>query len=185
MRSNEKGITMVEVILVMALLFVILPILWDYMNSALVDSANINNKVVVQTSVNQLMNNMQRHVQEASMPITYSATDLHGEAASVAEDKIGSDGSIILRKPGNVFVTYSYDKERAVVTYVKEDDENPDQAEYSNIVKFDVVRLGSDMISESGETVKKVNGLRITITGRIDEKSNYTLTNEYYTRNTI
>lgn len=181
MRSNEKGITMVEVIVVMALLFVILPILWDYMNSSLVDSANINNKIVVQTSVNQLMNNMQQHVQEASMPITYTSSDLHGNAETEV------DGSIVIRKPGGISVTYSYDSERAVVTYVKEDDEGEilDRAEFSNIVKFDVVRKWTEVISDGGIETPKINGLSITITGRIDEKSNYTLTNEYYTRNTI
>lgn len=189
MRSGEKGVTLVELIVVVALIFVILPILWDYINSAILDSANVNNKVMVQTTVNKLMNNIEQQVQEASNPLTETTTALHGVAESVDEAGDGVGGSITIKKPNDVSVTYTYDPEREVVTYnknVKEgSSEVADSAEFDYIVKFDVVPLGSNVTSESGEVIMRVNGLKITIVGRIDSKSNYTLTNEYFTRNTI
>ncbi|MBP3285235.1 MAG: hypothetical protein J6M02_07040 [Clostridia bacterium] len=180
MRSDEKGITMVELIIVMAMFFVVLPLIWNYINGAIEDSANVSNKMVVQTTVNQLMNNMQQNVQEASMPVTYSSADLEGK-----ENESG--GSIEIRKPGGITATYTYDPDTATVKYEMEDAEDNllDSAEYGNIAEFIVKRMSSNVDSESGEDLMKVNGLKITITGRIDKKSNYSLSNEYYTRNTI
>lgn len=189
MRSGEKGVTMVELIVVVALIFVILPIIWDYINGSILDSANINNKVAVQTTVNKLMNNIEQQVQEASNPVTETVTALHGVAKSVDDDASGAGGSITIKKPNGVLVSYTYDPEREVVTYNKSvkdgSGETADSAEFDYIVKFDVVPLGSNVTSDSGDVIMKVNGLKVTIVGRIDNKSNYTLTNEYFTRNTI
>ena len=178
MRFGEKGVTLVELIVVVSLFFVVLPLIWYYINSSIEDSANINNKIVVQTSVNQLMNNMQKHIQEASLPITTSGEDIDGEAAKIAEDGVGSGGSITLNKPNDITVTYKYDPDTASVTYTMRDEDGVvDTAEFNYIVKFVVKRMENEQ--------HKIGGLYITAVGRIDDKSNYTLTNEYYTRNTM
>ena len=183
MRTGEKGITMVEIIIATALFFVVIPLIWNNINSSIEDSANINNKMLVQTSVNALMNNIQKNVQEASMPITDSPENIECEADSIAEDGEGSGGSIKLLKPGGVVVTYTFDDEAETVKFtMKDKDDNLlDAGGYEHISKFSVEYKHSE--TEPG--VHKVNGLSVTVVGRIDKKSNYTMTNEYYTRNTI
>jgi len=179
MRIDEKGITMVEIIIAVSLFFVIMPIIWSNINSSIEDSANINNKILVQTSINALMNNIQKNVQEASMPITDLVRNIDCEADSVAEDGEGEDGSVRLLKPGGVVVTYTFDSETETVKFVMTDrhGDTIDAGGYEYVSKFAVD------YKESEEN--EVNGLSVTVVGKIDSKSSYTMTNEYYTRNTI
>ena len=74
MKSN-KGVTLVELIIAMALIFIVLPFAWNYINSSIQDNATINNKVAVQSSVNSLMNQLQKDVQEARYPINPNSED--------------------------------------------------------------------------------------------------------------
>ena len=167
-RSAENGITLVELIIAVGLFFVIIPLIWNYINGAVEDSSDINNKIIVQTSVNQLMNSLQKNVQEATLPIT---TD---DANNIEH----GNGTLVLRKPGNVVVTYSFDEENAVVSYkMVNDDGEIDSTEYRNIVGFTVE------FQENDKMIK--NGIKVSVVGGIDSKSNYSLTNEYYTRNTF
>ena len=111
MRSNERGITIVELIIATGLFFGVITLVWSFMDGALTDSANINNQMVVQTSVNQLMNNIQKHVQEASMPISDVPGDISCISEKLAGTGAGVEGEIMLKKPGGVSVTYSYKKQ--------------------------------------------------------------------------
>jgi len=182
MRSRERGITLVEIIIVVALMFVVLPFAWDYINGAVQDQANVTNKNIVQTSVTQLMNNMQQQVQEASFPIM-EKEDVGGLRGSAkTEESEGAGGSITLNKPDGVTAKYTYDEETATVSYeLKDKVQLIDSAEYGNISEFTVIPV----LTEKDDGTKPINGLNITIVGRIDDKSSYSLTNEYYTRNTI
>jgi len=179
MRSDEKGFTMVEVIVAVALFAIVMPLIWNYLNGAFVDSANINNKVAVQTTVNSLMNNIQKHVQEASNPITDTPSDVSCKADTKGESGVG--GSIKILKPGNIIVTYTYNNEAAAVEYnMSRSGEQIDSGKFDNISEF-VVEFKT--VNVEGEEIPK--GIKVTVVGKIDDKSKYSLTNEYYTRNTI
>ena len=173
MRSGEKGVTLVELIIALGLVSIVFYFIWNFMIGAIKDSGDLGNKMAVQDTVNQLMNNLQRDVQEASLPIS-SSDDLEGIAKIIAPDGDDEKKSIILKKPENVTVTYEYDPVNAVVTYTKEDDgEEVDTRQYENITEF-IINFSD-----------KKNGLKATVSGRIDETSNHSLTNEFFTRNTM
>jgi len=182
MRSDERGITLIELILAVTILFSIITLSWSFVNSSVEDSADINNKIIVQTSVNQLMNNIQKNVHEASLPITDEDEDVEFIAESLAGEGEGKGGSITLNKPKGIRVTYTYKEDKEVVEYemLDFDGEVIDSAEYGNISNFSV-----EYKPFPREENNPVNGLQVTVVGRIDSKSNYSVTNVYYTRNTI
>jgi type II secretory pathway pseudopilin PulG len=188
---DNRGITLIEIIVALALMMLIIPIAWNFMNSSVKDTATINNKVAVQSSVNALMTQLQRDIQEARCPINsnnenYVGIDENG--------KIGiKEEGFIIRKPGAdenpQSVSYEFDAEnkKVVVTsglrlkvptfgstefVIDEENSNKVIAEYDFIKEFTLKRVGD-------------NGVEVYIRGEIDSKSGYTLTNTYYTRNTI
>lgn len=190
MKCN-KGVTLVELIIAMALIFIVLPFAWNYINSSIQDNATINNKVAVQTSVNSLMNQMQKDVQEARYPINPNTEDYID-----AE----SDGFLICKPnayddEGNTVyqsVLYKFDEENSRVTVVSGiklvppgigeteygiDDSNASYNRFDFIKSFDLER----QINSNGIN----NGVKIEIRGEIDSKSGYSLNNVYYTRNTL
>ena len=190
MKSN-KGVTLVELIIAMALIFIVLPFAWSYINSSIQDNATINNKVAVQSSVNSLMNQLQKDVQEARYPINPNSEDYID---------VKADGFLI-RKPnvydeeGNTVyqsVIYKFDEENRKVTIMNGiklvppgigeteygiDDSNATYNEFNFIKTF----ILEKEINSSGVN----NGIKIDIRGEIDSKSGYSLNNVYYTRNTI
>lgn len=179
--ENNKGVTLVELIVVMALIFLVLPFAWDYINSSVQDNVTLNNKMAVQGSVNALMTQLQRDIQEARYPINPL---LDSSDNSVYRD-VNKEGFLIC-KPGDTSVIYTFDEDEKKV-YVKNnlklnrndfildsiDDTDAETLEYQYIDTFSLT------LKEDG------NGVEVYIRGKIDEKSGYTLTNTYYTRNTI
>lgn len=172
-----------------------MPFAWDYMNSSIEDTATINNKVAVQTSVNALMTQLQRDIQEARCPINPNSENYIGidDDGNFGLDK---DGFLICKPNGtgdNLYqsVLYEFDKEnkKVIVTsglriyqpagigtdeYDKaEDGPNVTKGEYNFIKEITLKRND------------KKDGIEVYIRGEIDSKSGYTLTNTYYTRNTI
>ncbi len=190
MKSN-KGVTLVELIIAMALIFIVLPFAWNYINSSIQDNAVINNKVAVQSSVNSLMNQLQKDVQEARCPINPNSEDYAD---------VKTDGFLICKpnaydEEGNIIyqsVIYKFDEENRKVTIVngiKLNSPEIGEAEYgiddSNATynEFDFIKtfILEKEINSSGVN----NGIKIDIRGEIDSKSGYSLNNVYYTRNTI
>lgn len=186
MRSSEKGVTLVELIVAVSLVSVILFLIWNYVNGAFLDSVDVGNKMIVEASVNQLMNNIQKHVQEASLPITTDSTDFVGESALIAENKIGVPGTLLIRKPGGIIVTYEFNNSEGIVRYeMKKGEEIIDSGKYEHISKFGVEFRPAKGADEEENKKIVTNGVKVNVVGRIDSKSNYSLTNEYYTRNTL
>ena len=190
MKSN-KGVTLVELIIAMALIFIVLPFAWNYINSSIQDNATINNKVAVQSSVNSLMNQLQKDIQEARYPINPNLEDYID---------VKDDGFLICKpnaydEEGNTVyqsVIYKFDEENRKVTIVNGirlvppamgkteygiDDSNANYNEFNFIKKF----ILEKEINSSGVN----NGVKVEIRGEIDNKSGYSLNNVYYTRNTI
>ena len=190
MKSN-KGVTLVELIIAMALIFIVLPFAWSYINSSIQDNATINNKVAVQSSVNSLMNQLQKDVQEARYPINPNSEDYID---------VKADGFLICKpnvydEEGNTVyqsVIYKFDEENRKVTIMNGiklvppgigeteygiDDSNATYNEFNFIKTF----ILEKEINSSGVN----NGVKVEIRGEIDNKSGYSLNNVYYTRNTI
>ena len=196
--KNNKGVTLVELIIAMALIFLVLPFAWDYINSSLLDSATINNKNMVQSSVNALMTQIQRDIQEARCPINPNSETyvdvkndgflickpmVDGSYQSVlyefneAEKKVVVKMGIELVPPGIDETEYGIREENITVT------------EYVYIKNFNLTQVFDidvdDEVYDDAKVNKVNNGVKVEIRGEIDEKSGYTLTNTYYTRNTI
>ncbi len=190
MRDN-RGFTLVELIVVVALMFIILPFAWNYINSSIEDSANINNKMVVQSSVNSLMSQLQKDIQEARYPINPNTSKY---------TKVEENGFLICKprtfdESGNFIdqnVLYKFDEENRIVEVmngvqlitpgsgetdyeISTDNATTGRYEYIKAFKLEKV-YNSDKVN---------NGVKIEIRGEIDQKSGYSLSNVYYTRNTI
>lgn len=181
--KNNKGITMIEVIVVIALLFIILPFSWDYINSSLEDNSTLNNKMMVQNSVNSLMNQLQRDIQEARCPINPNVTnyiDVKEDGFLICKPNGLDEGNHIVYQ--NVLYKFNESENKVVAEFGLElDGYRPDYGiiragstigEYNYIKDISLDRVGD-------------NGIKVYIRGEIDEKSGYTMTNTYYTRNTI
>lgn len=192
--KNNKGITLIELIVALALMMLVLPFAWDYMNSGIQDSATINNKVAVQTSVNALMTQLQRDIQEARCPINPNSESYIG----IDDDGnfgLDTDGFLICKPNGtgeNLYQStlYEFDEEnkKVIVTsglkiyQINGFGSNEYGIDYSN---SNVTTGDYNFIKDI--TLKRIgdNGIDIYIRGELDSKSGYTLTNTYYTRNTI
>lgn len=198
--GDNKGITLIEIIVALTLMMIVLPFAWDYINGSIKDTATINNKVAVQNSVNALMTQLQRDIQEARCPINPNEKiyvgnkDLDGEFGFYTGGKFGiGEYGVLICKPdgeGNDYgsVLYEFDEVNKKVTvssglkigrtggsgdYDKlENGENTIVGDYNFIKEITLTRVGE-------------NGVKVYIRGGIDSKSGYTLTNTYYTRNTI
>lgn len=178
---NNKGITLVELVVVIGLIFLVLPFAWDYMISSVEDSATITNKVAVQNSVQALMNQLQKDIQEGRYPI--NPTDKY--------DEIDSENGFLICKPGDTSVIYKFDLTKKQVTLkdnlrleredltIKAVNETPE----TNVGVYDYIKeITLEKVSDSDGVN---NGIKVYIRGEADEKSGFTLTNTYYTRNTI
>lgn len=179
--KRNKGVTLIELIIVIGLIALIIPLYWYYINSSVEDDAVINDKILVQSSVNALMNQLQRDIQEARNPINPSS-----DYTTVKDD------GFLIRKPESIegkfqSVLYKFDEDnnKVIVTYNLKltitgnnveinDVESPDKytSEYNFIEDFSLTKEGTD-------------GVKVMIDGKISNKSHYNLSNTYYTRNTI
>lgn len=160
--KKNKGFTLVELIVVAACLGLVTMFFWSILNSTSEDSYNINDKIAVQTNVTALMNVIQQDIQESKI-------------IQLSENK---KGILEADYTNNVYnfsnVTYTFDKSNRVVTRSKGDE----VGKYNDI---------SDFVMEAIEGEKY--GAKVEIVGgkkAVDEfdKSRYTLSTTYYTRNT-
>lgn len=173
---RNKGVTLIEVIVVVVLIFLVIPLFWNYINSSVEDNATINNKIAVQSTVNALMNRLQQDIQEARCPINPNTTE--DEYMDIEDD------GFLICKPENASVLYKLNKDTGVVTV------------YYDLSLLGKIENGKVKNLELGnsETYNDINsitltkigekGLKVNIRGEIDSKSGYSLENTYYTRNT-
>jgi prepilin-type N-terminal cleavage/methylation domain-containing protein len=73
LKKNNKGITLIEVIVVLGVIGLMAPIIMNYVIEAFKNNATLTEKVRIQTTVSALMNNLERNIKEADIPITQSA----------------------------------------------------------------------------------------------------------------
>lgn len=185
--KNNKGITLIELIVVLALIFLVLPFAWDYINSSLVESTTINNKNMVQSSVNALMTHVQRDIQEARCPINPNSdtyVDVKTDGFLICKPKIEGTSQ-------NVLYEFNEAEKKVVVkTGVEVRSPDPRFGETEYKVEEDDVTVTEYVYIKDFKLTKVMdidvnNGVEVYIRGEIDEKSGYTLTNTYYTRNTM
>lgn len=189
--KGNRGVTLVELIVVVALMFIVLPFAWDYINSSIEDSANINNKVAVQSSVNTLMNQLQKDIQEARYPINPNVEDyIDAETEGFLICKPNAydeSGKIIYQN-----VLYKFDEENRsveIINGVKLTPPESGETEYgiddtdATMGRYDYIKTFS--LEKVYNSNKVNNGVKVEIRGEIDQKSGYSLSNVYYTRNTI
>lgn len=163
--KNNKGLTLIELIITLAIVMLILPVVWNFIQGSLDDSIDINAKVIIQTSVNSLMNQLQKDIQESKKN---GIVFLDGD-----DNKI-----LIVKSQSNVL--YEFDEVKAQVEYHMNVDGEGEpvtgysSTSYENIVGFTVKTSGD-------------NGATVYIRGEMgeDARSGYELSNTYYTRNTI
>lgn len=189
--KGNRGVTLVELIIVVALMFIVLPFAWNYINSSIEDSANINNKVAVQSSVNALMSQLQKDIQEARYPINPNKEDyidVEDDGFLICKPRTSDESGNIVEQS----VLYKFDEENRIVEVingVKLITPGSGETEYEIDIS-DATTGRYDYIKEF--TLEKVensdgvnNGVKVEIRGEIDQKSGYSLSNVYYTRNTI
>lgn len=189
--KGNRGVTLVELIVVVALMFIVLPFAWNYINSSIEDSANINNKVAVQSSVNTLMNQLQKDIQEARYPINPNVEDYID---------VKTDGFLICKpnaydESGEIIyqnVLYKFDEENRrveIINGVKLIPPESGETEYEIDISdattgiYDYIKTFNLEKVNNSNNVN--NGVKIEIRGEIDQKSGYSLSNVYYTRNTL
>lgn len=183
---NNDGITMVELIIVMGLLAIILPFGWNYVNSGIEDNVTLNNKMMVQNSVNALMNQLQRDIQEARYPINPNVTeyiDVTNDGFLICKPNGTDDtGNIVYQ---SVLYKFDDDENKVIVEFgLKLDSPGPGETDY-DIIDDNATKGEYNYIEEFSLTKIDNNGIKVYIRGQIDDKSGYTLTNTYYTRNTL
>lgn len=189
--KGNRGFTLVELIVVVALMFIILPFAWNYINSSIEDSANINNKVAVQSSVNALMSQLQKDIQEARYPINPNKEDyidVEDDGFLICKPRTSDESGNIVEQS----VLYKFDEENRIVEVINGakliipgSGETEYEIDISDATtgRYDYIKEFSLEKVENSDGVN--NGVKVEIRGEIDQKSGYSLSNVYYTRNTI
>lgn len=193
--KGNRGVTLVELIIVVALMFIVLPFAWNYINSSIEDSANINNKVAVQSSVNALMSQLQKDIQEARYPInpnTGEYTKVEGKGFLICKPRTFDESGNVVEQN----VLYKFDEENRIVEVINgvqlitpgsgETDYEIDISD-ATTGRYDYIKTFKlEKVYNSDDVNNRVNnGVKVEIRGEIDQKSGYSLSNVYYTRNTI
>lgn len=170
MREN-KGLTLVELIIVMACISGVTLFFWTILNSASEDSYTINDKIEVQTGVTSLMNAIQQDIQEAKI-YNISATERH--IISVEEEELPDNKKIYTYSFAAGEFSYVFNEStRSVVR-----NQNGTSSTYYNIENFSITPIKKEKYgAEVSILGKKIN----------DEanKSRYQLNSTFYTRNTL
>ena len=173
MRKN-KGITIIEVIIVVASLSLVTMFFWTVLSSSTDDTSTITDKVEVQNSVIVLMNLLQSDVQQALPKI--SASGVNGIFYREQENLYiinGVDG----------LVRYEFDEDertvKRIVGLTEEGEVESDSAisEHINITEFLVTSTSNSM----GAEIRIVGGKNPN--SEVD-RSRYELNSTFYTRNT-
>jgi len=155
---RNAGITLMEIIIVVALIGITVPIVTILIKNAFQNSNTMSDKVEVQTSVTALMNKFEQTIKEATIP--------------VATNSFVNNSITIYKPKGEVIFTFI--PEDNTVTCEEKDSEGSiiDKTKYANIELIDVT------LKSSGY------GALVEITGG-ENSSEYSLSNVYYSRNTI
>lgn len=165
MDKRNKGLTLAELILALGLFVLVSGIVGKYIVDTFRDNATIANKVMLQTTVSALMNDLERNIVEADIPVLTETSD-NEVSAELAK-------TIEIRKPGGAISRFSFEPDEKVVTYNEIDNEDNivSTVTFANIVKFYAEKVGN-------------NGLIVEVRAEATRAS-YELKNTYYTRNTI
>jgi len=156
--KKNKGITLMEVILVVALVGIAVPIVAMLVSKSFEDSHTLGDKVAVQNSVVALMNKFEQTIKEADIP--------------VASDDFNDNRILIYNPNGETLFTF-YPELNKVVCEEKDFEGNIlNKTDYKDITSIDV-----ELKSEGYGALVKVTGG--------EDRSQYSLNNVYYSRNTI
>lgn len=163
--KRNKGLTLVEIIVVMACLGMVTLFFWSILNSSTEDNYTLTEKMEVQNSVTVLMNIIQQDIQEAKI---YNISGQKG-ILDVSEE------------PTYKFKDFEYifDEDSRKVT--KEIDDIV-VTEYGDIIDFKLEKVENG--SKYGVEVKITGGKKPMNYEGLD-KSRYSLNSTFYTRNTV
>lgn len=198
--KKNKGLTLVELIIVMACLGMVTLFFWTILSSSSEDAYTLTDKVMVQNSVTSLMNTIQKDVQEAKI-VTTKIQDKKNVLGILSKEMVANieneniyffnanssteyeDSDVI--SIGQIHynddtVKYEFNKANKTVTRTQGKDENVTVAVYDNIVAFSISKVNE---GKYGVTVKIVGG-KMDIDTAEHDRSRYELNSTFYTRNT-
>lgn len=177
--KQNKGFTLVELIIVLACLTGVLGFFWKILESSSKDAYTINDKMEVQNSVTSLMNAIQKDTQEAKI-ILISETTYGIFSTSIDSDKIYEDKKYEFGEESNKKI-YEFDASNKTVTRTNTIGENVITGTYDNIIGFSLKSIVNK--SKYGVEVDIIGGKKDYDSTEID-KSKYTLNSTFFTRNT-
>ena len=172
--KNNKGITLIELIIVMACMGTVLLFFWTVLNSSSKDAYTITDKIDVQNSVAALMNIVQQDIQEAN--IFNASGEGKGIVSIVNGSYVVDDEEYVLNsyKFNGGTIEYVFDEGKNAVTRKLNTGEIE---EYNYIIEFSI-----------NPVTKENYGAEVRIVGSKDnDEANRTrceLNASYFTRNT-
>ena len=179
--KQNKGFTLVELIIVLACLTGVLGFFWKILESSSKDAYTINEKMEVQNSVTSLMNAIQKDTQEAKiMFISAENTYAIFVADESNSDKIYEDKEYEFGEESNKKI-YEFDAANKTVTRTNTVGEITTVGTYDNIIGFSLKPIVNK--SKYGVEVDIIGGKKDYDSAEID-KSKYTLNSTFFTRNT-
>lgn len=193
--KNNKGLTLVELIIVLACLGMVTLFFWSILGSSSEDAYTLTDKMMVQNSVTSLMNTIQKDVQEAKIVITKVKDDkpINGILVTqVEEDTLYIFNTVCLSSEdeeeeiiyNDNTIEYKFNEEERTVTRKQGKSENAMVSKYTDIVSFSMEYPGANTLNENTYGVKvSIVGGKIDI-GEGHDRSRYDLDSTFYTRNT-
>lgn len=186
--KNNKGFTLVELIIVASLLTMVTFFFWNILNSSSEDSYTLTEKVEVQNSVTTLMNTIQKDVQEAKIVQKNSEDDKRILISREnGDEKCYIFNTYLDDTEGSAYynqdtVEYTFNPKSMTVIRKKGTDDTTDIAEYNNIIEFSLESIPDDN-NKYGVKVN-IRGGKKPISYEGLDKSRYSLNSTFYTRNT-
>ncbi len=176
--KQNKGFTLVEIVIVLACLVGVLAFFWKILESSSKDAYTINEKMEVQNSVASLMNIIQQDTQEAKIILisenTYGIFTTPVNSSKVYENKKYEFGNESNKR------TYEFDSSNKTVTRISIKGGDVETGTYYNIVGFSLKPINKP---NYGVEVDIIGGKKDYDTAELD-KSRYSLNSTFYTRNT-
>ena len=179
MKSN-KGFTLIELVIVIALLTGVLGFFWKILDSSSKDAYTINDKIEVQNSVTSLMNIVQQDVQEAK--IILRPDDEYGIFYAEEDSNMIYEGKEYVFGDGTNKKIYEFDDSSKTVTRTSIKGENTETGVFNNIIGFSFKK--PEKKPNYGVEVDIIGGKKDYDSSEID-KSRYNLNSTFYTRNTM
>ena len=179
--KQNKGFTLVELIIVLACLTGVLGFFWKILESSSKDAYTINEKMEVQNSVVSLMNTIQQDTQEAKI-IQVAANTYVIFIATIDSDMIDENKRYEFGDTTNKKI-YEFDANDKTVTRTVINGEDTEIGTYDNIIGFEMTQPKESNKSKYGVNVNIIGGKKDYRTSELD-KSRYSLNSTFYTRNT-